>query len=264
MRPRRLRLLARMLVHYAVSRRVRARSYWRAFLERHLAQIGGDIEAVVWAAGCAWSMRVERLIAKAPPVVNCALFLVGLNLEVKFLFAHLGWYGFPRGPLDFGVSAEREFAKFAISLCAIIIVGLAAPGSAHRRVFVACTFPFLGVLAMSMTGVGIQFASDIHLPEFPIAEAVLRGVALGVSIAAPLALPAALLYRSVAVPVAILSVLPAIAKADANLPQLRFASYADVLFWRLGPFMCALVVVMASTWACNRWQSRSLRPGRGR
>src|SRR5579862_297774 len=34
----------------------------------------GDVAAVVWAPGCLWSLRVERLIRRSPPTLNCILF----------------------------------------------------------------------------------------------------------------------------------------------------------------------------------------------
>jgi hypothetical protein len=76
--PNRLRVLARALVRCAVSRHPGARDGWHDFLERQLEAIAGDIEALICAAGCLWSLRIERLILRAPPVLNGMLFLAGL------------------------------------------------------------------------------------------------------------------------------------------------------------------------------------------
>ena len=258
-----LRVLARALVRCSVSR-LRSRDYWRVFLERQLEEIAGDIRALIWAAGCLWSLRVERLIARAPPVVNCALFLAGLYVGVNILLPHLIWYGVPRTSLDFGGDAHRVFLKVALFLAVVAVVGMGSPGSARRRIFAACMFPLVGMLAMLATELGMGFADCIRISECPVAEALLRGLALGLLIAALLSLPTALLYRRSAVPVAILSVLPSIAKVDAGVAHSQALDNADILFWHLGPYLCALTIVALSTYACDRFLSAPLDPGRGR
>jgi hypothetical protein len=135
-------------------------------------------------------------------------------------------------------------------------------GSPRRRIFAACSFPLVGLLAMLATTLGMEFADCIRLPEYPVAEAVLRGLALGLLIAALLSLPAALLYRGSAVPVVILSVLPAIAKVDASASHSHLLDYGEVLFWRMGPYLCALVVVAVSTFVCDRLQNAPLDNGK--
>jgi hypothetical protein len=252
--PGTLRVFARALVRCAVSSYPGARHGWNEFLERQVETIAGDTEALIWAAGCLWSLRIERLIARAPPVVNCMLFLAGLYVGVNVLLAHLTWYGFPGTSPELQADARRVFMKMALFLGAVVVVGLASSGSPRRRIFAACAFPLVGLLAMLATAMGMAFAACIRLPAYPVSEAVFHGLALGLPMASLLSLPTALLYRSSGVPVAILSVLPAIAKADASASFSHPLDYADVLFWRLGPYLCALVVVGLSTFVCDRLQ----------
>jgi len=203
-------------------------------------------------------MRVERLIARAPPMVNCMLFLTGLHVGLKILMAHLAWYGFPRAPLGTPADAQRFVIKLVLFLVVIAMVGLCSPGSPRRRIFAACTFPLVGVLAMVATAVVAEFADCVRLPDYPIAEAAVRGLGLGLLMATLISLPTALLYRGSAVPVAILSVLPAVAKAGGSFPEPNLVDSGEGLIWRLGPYVFALVVVAASTYACCRLQTMGL------
>lgn len=259
-----LRKSARALVRCSVNRRIRSRRYWQAFLDRHLEGIADDLEALIWAAGCLWALRVERLIVRAPPFVNCILFLVGVHLGINILFAHLGWYGFPRAPLGAESETQRAFIKFILYLGTVALVALASPGSPRRRTFAACSFPLLGLLAMVAFALGMGVANAIQLEEYPAGEAALRALALGLVIAMLLSVPAALLYRRSAVPVVILSVLPAIAKANASAALPRPAAYSDALFWHLAPVLCALALLALSTYICDQLQSRPLNERRER
>jgi hypothetical protein len=243
---------------------MRFRHYWQAFLDRHLDGIADDLEALIWAVGCLWALRVERLIVRAPPIVNCTLFLAGVHVGVNILFAHLAWYGFPRAPLGVESETRRAFVRFVLYLGAVALVALASPGSSRRRTFAACAFPLLGLVAMVAFAFGMEVANAIRLAEYPVEEGVLRGFALGLLIAMPLSVPVALLYRSSAVPVAILSVLPAIAKANASAAHPRSVPHTDVLFWHLGPVLCALAVLALSTYVCDQLQSRPLNERRER
>ena len=236
---------------------MRSPHYWHALLERHLEGIVGDLEALIWAAGCVWTLRVERLIVRAPPIVNCALFLAGVHLGVNILFAHLSWYGFPRAPLGAENETQRAFIKLVIYLGAVALVGLASPGSPRRRIFAACAFPLLGLVALAAFAPGMELANHtIRLAEYPVEEAVLRGLALGVLIAILLSVPAVLLYRSSAVPVVILSVLPGVAKSNAGVAHPRSVAYTEVLFCQLGPILYALAVLALSTYICDQLRSR--------
>ena len=258
--PRALRALARVLVRYAAKGSAHLRPFWRALMERRLEAIAGDVEALLWALGCVWALRVERRIGKFHPVVNCALYLIGLCLGVNYLLTHLAWYGVPSAPPESFPVAVHECAKIAILTGLSALVGFLAPGRPRRRVFVACAFPLFGLLALWATAVGMELTSSIGWPPgYPAAGAVLRGVAFGLTVAAPLALPAVLLYRGTAAPVAVLALIPAIAKAAWSGAPGHADSYdADIFFWRLWPYLCALIVVTTFTCICHRSLSRTL------
>jgi len=256
--PRALRALARAFVRCAVSRRVRSQGFCRAMLERQLEAIAGDIEALIWAAGCVWALRVEAVMARAHPVVNCALFLAGLYVGVDMLLAHLTWYGVQNASTDMQADVQRVFIKLGVYLCIVVIVGLVTPGPPRRRVFAASMFPLVGALGMVAIAVGLQFADCIRLTGYWMAEAVLRGLALGLLIATITSLPNALLYRGAAVPVAILSLLPALAKVSASGQVSHPRDGVEASICHLGSYLCALVVVAASTYACDRFQSAPL------
>ena len=239
------------------------RPHLHGLMQHRLDGIAGDVEALLWAVGCIWVLRVERRISKLHPVVNCALFLVGLCFGVNCLLTHLAWYGVPSRLPELLPDAARGCAKIAILSSLSALVGFVAPGVPRRRVFVACAFPLFGLLALSVTAVGMALASSIGWPqEYPAAGAVLRGLAFGLAVAAPLALPAVLLYRATAAPVAVLAVIPAIAKADWNGARSHVGLYdADGLFWHILPVLCSLIVITAFTWLCHRTLTRTLEAG---
>jgi hypothetical protein len=229
-------------------------------MERQLEGIAGDVEALVWAVGCVWALRVERLIGKFHPTVNCALFLAGLYLGVNYLLTHLAWYGVPGTPAELPPDARRAFAKIGIFIGLCALVGLASPGRPRRRVFAACAFPLLGLLGVWVAAAGIELVKSIGLSaSYPTAAAVLRGLAFGFLVAASLSLPAALLYRATATPVAILAFLPAVAKADWAATGLHASPFTPAtFFWHVWPFLCAVIFITIFTCICHRWLSRSL------
>jgi hypothetical protein len=256
-----LRTLARALVRYAAKGPAPIWPSWHLFMERQLEEIRGDAEALIWAVGCVWAFRVERLIGKFHPSVNCALFLVGLYLTVNYLLAHLAWYGLPSHALELTADAFRGFAKGAISIGLVALVGLVTPGSPRRRLFAAGAFPLLGSLGLLATMVGMELAYSIRLPAgYPTTEAILlRGPAFGLLVAAPLALPSVLLYRATAAPMAILALIPAIAKAHWVTARPGASAFTHEIFLsQVWPFLCALIYITIFTSGCSRWLCRAL------
>jgi hypothetical protein len=229
-------------------------------MERQLEGIAGDIEALVWAVGCVWALRVERLIGKLHPAANCALFLAGLYLGVSYLLTHLAWYGVPGPPPGFPPDGRRVLAKIAIVIGSSTLVGLVAPGRPRRRVFAACAFPFLGLLGLWVATGGMELVKSIGLPApYATTEAVLRGLAFGFLAAASLSLPSVLLYRATATPVAILAFIPAGAKADWAAVGPRASLFTPATFFcHVWPFLCSLIVITIFTCVCQRWLSRPL------
>jgi hypothetical protein len=229
-----------------------------AFMERQLDRIRSDVEAVVWAVGCVWALRVERVILRLHPGFNVVLFLGGLTLGVNMLLPHLSWYGVPAATLDAAAATPRAMARAMIFIACVALVGVATPGSPRRRIFAACTFPLFGIGALVTACLGIHVASVIVFSQeqLPL-ELLLRGLACGVFIAAVLSLPAVLLYRTAAAPVGTLALLPIVAKADWAASYLG-GSWHETFLWHLGSFLCALALLSLFTHACRRWQLRSL------
>jgi hypothetical protein len=227
-------------------------------MERHLEGIGNDLEALVWAVGCLWALRVEGLIVKFPPALNAVLFLASLYVGVNYLLTHLAWYGLPHQPTDPPEEILRSVAKVAIFIGLLTLVGLVAPGHSRRRVFAACAFPLMGLLALCMTAVGTELVSTLSFGAVqPDIGAILRGLVLGAVVAAPLALPSVLLYRTTAAPVANLALLPAIAKAESVVADAPAAVHTyEAIFLHAWPYICSLALTVVFVYTCDRWQHR--------
>src|SRR5689334_14245407 len=66
---------------------------WATLLERELAEIERDHEALVWAIGCVWAADVERFMCKPRTVSMAAFLCAGLYVSAHYLLIHLAWYG---------------------------------------------------------------------------------------------------------------------------------------------------------------------------
>jgi hypothetical protein len=262
-----LRGLARTLVRYAAKGLAHTHPSWRRLMETEVQRIANGVEALIWAIGCVWAIRVERSINESRPELNCVLLFVGLYLTVHYFLTHLTWYGLAPDRLEF-FSAPRGFLKLAIFFCMTGVVAFATPGGRSRRLFAALAFPFLAMLGLLSVAAGFQVINVIMPPQGNTgAEVILRGLCgplFGVIVAALLSLPCVLLYRATAMPSAALALVPAIAKetgtaAPSHLSPHPYAS----LFEHLWPFICSLIIIAIFSRICHRWVSRA--PGeRGR
>ncbi len=250
-----LREWARSLVRYAASNSSDRHANGVELPLIHLNHIGGDVEALIWAVGCVWSVRAERAIVRIHPAANCVLLFVGLYLFVDVLVARLAWYGVPPRQFEFPDQTIRGFAKFWMFVICVGLVALVSPGCVRRRIFAAALFPFVAVLGLWVTGWATAFSVSIGLPdEYLIVETILRGLTIGFFVAWVLTMPTALLYGAAAGPISVLALVPSIAKASWNAahPYMNLDASGG-LFWFGWPFICAILFLAISTHRCHRW-----------
>ena len=250
-----LREWARSLVRYAVSNSPDRLPNGVELPLFYLNHIGGDIEALIWAVGCVWSVRAERAILRVHPAANCVLLFVGLYLFAAVLVARIAWYGVPAQQFELPDETIRGFAKFAMFIICVGLVALVSPGCARRRLFAAALFPFAGLLGLWVTGLATAFAVSIRLPdEYLIVETILRGLTIGFLIAWVLSIPTALLYGAAAGPLSALVLVPSIAKASWNAahPHMNLDASGG-LFWFGWPFICAIIFLTIFTNRCHLW-----------
>jgi hypothetical protein len=254
------RLACGMLQCAAQGGRLQNRT-WPASLGRQLDSIEGDAKALIWSIGVAWSMRAERVIGSIKPPISFLLLFPALFCAAHFLVARLVWYGVPSSTQ--GIPDDtRGLLRLALCLGLLGSVGCMAPGRVRRRIFVAAAFPLLGVIGLfgAVWGTDLVTAASLASPH-EIAVTMMRGVGFGVAMSALLSLPALLLYRSVAVPVVILSLVPAFARSNwAAHAQLHRAMSLPDLFWLACPFIFATIGMVITISTCRRWQQCQVLP----
>jgi hypothetical protein len=193
--------------------------------------------------------RVEWFIARIRPEINCTLFLLGFYLGVSLLLTHLSWYGIPPAPPGWIAESHRMLMKMCIFLILVAAIALVAPGSAHRRLFAACAFPLLALLAMVVHDVSLPLVNSAAVfTHFPLA-ALLQAIALGSVVALVVSLPVAVLFRGSCSPVVLLVILPALAKEQSVV--LRGAP-PNATMWPLAILLCEATIVVVSTYGCHR------------
>lgn len=215
--------------------------------ETQVSHIDGDMEALIWALGYLWSIRVEYLLSRIHPAASCLLLLLGLPLAANILIPHLAWHGLPQHQLGFPEESLRGLAKLAVFVVVITLVASTTRGSLRRRVFGASIFPFLSLLALFASGVAHKLADGIVVAGD---HTLLHGLVMGGIVASALVVPTVLLYRSTAAATAVLALLPAIAKsAWDDAPSLDTTSnlfvFACPLFW-------SLAILVPATRICQR------------
>jgi len=220
--------------------------------EAQVSHIEGDIEALIWALGYVWSMRVEYLLSRIHPAASCLLLLLGLPFAAEVLIPHLTWYGVLQHQFGFPEESLRGLAKLAAYVAVITLVASTTPGSLRRRVFGASVFPFLSLLALFASGAAHKLVDGIAMTDdHSCAAVLLHGLSMGGIVASALIVPTALLYRSTAVATAILALLPAIAKsAWDDAPMLDTTS--DLLVFAC-PFIWSLIIIVLATNLCQRY-----------
>ncbi len=194
--------------------------------------------------------RVEGFIERIPPEINCTLFLLGFYLGVSLLLTHLSWYGIPQAPPGWIDESHRMLMKMCIFLTLVAAIALVAPGRAHRRLFAACAFPLLALVAMFVHDVSFLLVNSVQvLKHLPFA-ALFQAIALGAVVALVVSLPVAVLFRGSCSPVVLLVVLPALAKEQSV--ALRGVP-PNATMWLLATLLCEAVIVVVSTYGCYRY-----------
>jgi len=252
MTPTPLRAWVRALLRHATSGMPVDQATRRPVSEAHVSHIEGDIEALIWALGYVWSMRAEYLLSRIHPAASCVLLLLGLPVAAEVLIPHLTWYGLPQHQFGFPEESLRGLAKLAAYIVVTTLVASTTPGSLRRRVFGASVFPFLSLLALFASGAAHRLVDGIAVTDdLSCAAVLLHGLSVGGIVASALVVPTALLYRSTATGIAILAILPAIAKsAWDDAPRLDTIS--DLLVFAC-PFIWSLIVIVLATNLCQRY-----------
>lgn len=232
-----------------------------ALLQSELNAIRGDHEALIWAIGCAWTLRVETYIAKARPLLTCSLMLLGMYLSLHYLVAHLSWYGLSPSRTAYAAQTPREFIKLAAFLIVMALVCLVAPGEPRRKVIAAVVFPLFAMMTLEASSAGFEvvraLTSALRLPEL---EILIRVALFGSIVAALVSLPFALLYRDQAASVACLALTPVLARTLGQLPPTAHTMHG--ILEQVAPFACSLLLISAFSRTCRQWlrytPSRSL------
>lgn len=248
-----LRLLARFFAEFALRSGQWRRSAARAWSMRQLDPNGGATQAL-GTIRCLWVPRIETLISRGSPPLNCVLLLIGLGLALSHPLAHLSWYGL--APVTPGSTADacRVLLKLMIFIGVLTVVGAVTPGPHSRKIFAAVTFPFLALLGLatiSPTGSAIHELARISTPS--LVETLLRGSAVGTFVASAISLPSALIYRRTATSVAILALMPSVAKLEATARAfhanlLHPGQFTDPLC----SLICCAIAIVVLTTLCYR------------
>jgi hypothetical protein len=240
-------------MRYALRDRAQQGGAWSALLERELAAIPRDREALIWAIGCAWAVNVERFMCKARPISMAVLLGAGLYVGTHHLLIHLTWFGLPRDAHHLPDQSRRDLLKLNICVGLLILLAITSPGEMRRRLIAAAMFPFMAasVLAIATSGLAIigPLATDQAIGM------VACGMLIGAVLALLLTLPFVLMYRGRAVPIAALALLPAIAQSASQ--SNHFSHDGNVaLAAHMAAFACAFALLAHLTKVCRRWLGR--------
>jgi hypothetical protein len=241
------RALARVLARYAAHGLPRPGPSAERLILGELDRISGDAEALVWALGCAWEIKVERGIRRHQPSVNLALLAGGLYITGHFLLMHLSWYGIPPSLPPAGIDESRRgLVRLGIYLGLIIFLTWVLSGRHSRRVFGAVMFPFLAFSSLAAYAAAVHVTNMIAFAGLdPALNILLRGPMSGVAAALLLSLPCVLLYRQLATPVAVLSLIPAIARETWLAPDLFAGVQLSSGLFRYSWFLICFVIYTA-------------------
>lgn len=227
-------------------------------LLKELDKIDSQCEALVWAVGCVWAARVELFLTRARPLLIAALLPVGLYIALDHLFEQLIWYGFSAQWIATGSDVGRYVVKLVIFAALLVFVEVVTPGCRGRRLFGAVAFPIIAMLAVLASQLASQLVEGLHvLVGDPLVGMMLGLPLFGFVVALVLSLPVVLLYRNRAIPIAILALMPEIAKAVtvAGKPEAGVDAEA-LLFESVAPFVYAVVLIVLFSIECDRWLRR--------
>jgi hypothetical protein len=256
-----MRILARRMLQCAVQDERLRNRIWSASVVRQLDSIDGDAKALIWSIGIAWTVRAERVIGSIRPPTSFLLLFPALYCAAHFLMARLVWYGVP--PSTQGMPNDaRGLLRLALCIGLLGLVGCVAPGRVRRRVFVAAAFPLLALTGLFGAAwvTDLVTAAGLASPH-EITATMMRGVGFGAAMSALLSLPALLLYRKVAAPIVLLSLVPAFARSNWTAQvQFHHAMSLLDLLWLACPFIFAAIGMVVTISICRRWQQCQVLP----
>jgi hypothetical protein len=253
MTPELMRMLARTVLQCAVQDERLRNRIWSASIVHQLDSIEGNAKALIWSIGVAWTICAERVIGSIKPPTSLLLLFPALYCAAHFLIARLVWYGVP--PAMHGVPDDaRGLLRLALCVGLLGLVGCLAPGRVRRRIFVAAAFPLLGLTGLFGAAWGTDLVTAVGLASpHEITATMRRGVGFGVAMSVLLSLPALLLYRKVAAPIVLLSLVPAIARSNWTAhAQFHQAMSLPNLFWLGCPFIFAAIGMVVTISICRR------------
>ena len=223
---------------------------------REVQSISSDVEALIWAIGCLWAIRVERFIGKSRPGLNCTLLLTGLLFGANSPLTYSVWDG---AKASSGLFPEAPYGLLFVFVFAFVAALIAAvtPGRPARRAFCAVIFPFLALLGLLAATLGSEVVGALSPPEDIAAVHILfLGPLFGVVVAAVLSLPCVLLYREIAAQAAALALTPVFAKTLATGSLICRVQPCGSPFYLIWPWLCSLMIIGISTHTCLTWVSR--------
>jgi hypothetical protein len=260
-----VRRLARLLVRHAANILRGTRSSWSDAMENELEHIESGNGALIWAIGCVWAAYIDRYASRARPVLSAVLLLVALLLIARYFLAFLVWYGVSLGGL--GLPDARAIAPLKLALCLGVIglAGAAAPGRWRWRVLAGAAFPFLAFLSfLAVAWIAIQASGLITSLPWPHGQTWffvkfgIAGLIFGAALTVVMSLPFALVYRSRAVPIAILALMPEVSNFIEQIVHGTNLAVHPVMILTafIWPWLCALSGVALGALWCNRWLPR--------
>ncbi|MGC1458446.1 MAG: hypothetical protein WA825_09240 [Steroidobacteraceae bacterium] len=227
------------------------------FIAHQLDSRDNNVQAVIWPMGFISAVRIEHAIGAIKPVINCLLVIPALYLAAHFLIGRLIWYGVP--PLLLGLSDDaRGLLRLVVGIGLLVLVGWVAPGHVRRRIFVASVFPLLGLISLFGAAWGMNLQSGAG-PAGHIGLMLCGAIGFGLAMSALLALPAMILYRDAAMPVIILAIVPAVARANwmAN-SDIHHSESLTRICWDACPFICSAIGIVTVVVTCRHWQRRAV------
>ena len=203
----------------------------------------GSINRDLHAITDTWQRSLEECISRCQPVLNCALFFVGLYVIAQRPPRYLSWLGIPGRLLLTSESWQSCVVKltFYIGSCTLVLAALDGRGS--RRIFSALLFPLLVPFGAIVDAVAARASSAVPWSAVSGELAmVTRGAVFGIIAALLIVVPLTFLYRRRVIAIAGLVLIPVVARDAAK--ALYGGAYQSVLL-QLSCYVSFLVCVEA-------------------
>jgi hypothetical protein len=230
-----------------------------------LEHIESDNGALIWAIGCVWAAYIDRYASRSRPVLSGVLLIVGLLLIGRYFLAFLVWYGVSLRGLGLPDGRALALSKLALCLGVVGLAGAAARGRWRWRVIAGAAFPFLAFLSfLAVAWIAIQASGLITSLPWPHGQSWffvkygIAGLTFGAALTTVMPLPFALVYRSRAVPIAILALMPEVSSFIEQIVHGTNLAVHPVMILTafIWPWLCALIGVALGALWCNRWLPR--------